>query len=246
MNPDPIVALISSWKEGRLIQGTIRSVLPYCAKVLVYDGATQQGETPGEKTDIGIYLGQVVVKEGFWKIEHEKRTEMLHQAKRLMQRKPFWILTIDADEILIWGEYLEDWLGVLRPGYPQTGENVVPIKRTEAAWTLNGGFVSDISPSRLIHSSMVAEYMVSCWKIKTPDGKIFDAGHYRAERMPMYGEPHIHHRSYLRRFERAQIRSSKGEEKEFLEKQGLDKLAKELPDLQNLERLLEDEHFRAD
>lgn len=216
---DPVIALISSYKEGSLIQGTIRSIFDVPSiEVLVYDGTTRGKEIPGEETDLGVWKNYVTFHKGSWYSEHQKRNAMLKRA-RLMYPDPFWIMTIDADEILVWGEYLIDWLNVLKPGYPDSQENAVPIKRTEASWTPTG-FLSDIAPSRLIHSSMVKEYLISCLKIKTPDDNVFFATHRQAERMPMYGEPHIHHRSYLRRNQRADVREST-EEKKLLEEQGI-------------------------
>lgn len=210
------VALISSYKEGRLIQGTIHSLVAAGVfDIVIFDGPTKPGAVVnGDKTDIGRWNHRagIVYEESTWPNEHTKRTAMLQRAREVYPLPEFWILTIDADEILVWGEYLTDWLNVLRP---EKGEVVVPLKRTEAQWT-ETGFLSDVAPSRLIHSSIVKEYLVSCWKILTPKDEVFFAGHYRAPKMPMYGEPHIHHRSYLRRIERAVMRESRTEEYDYV------------------------------
>lgn len=225
-----VVCLISSYREGKLIRGTVYSALIAAYDVIVFDGKTKPGaEIRGEETNLGYHehSARVKVVREDWPNEHTKRTAMLNMAREIHPLKDFWILTLDADEILVWGEYLMDWLNVLQPGYPEPGENVVPIKRTEAAWT-DTGFLSDVAPSRLIHSSMVKEYLVSCWRILTPDDKVFEAGHYRAPRQPMYGEPHIHHRPYLRRIERAAYREHKSEEWEHT--RAMRELMEHLPD----------------
>lgn len=257
---DPIVALISSYKEGTLIQGTIRSVLA-CnpALILVNDSPTKDvkvtwNEVNAEDTDTGFrWLTKPTTEPDFAPLylhatqfdleqpssfpsESVKRSYMLAKARRRIEGD-FWILTIDADEILIWGEYLQDWLNILQPGYPDSIENIVPLKRTEAAWRETGGFATDIAPSRLVHSSLVERYLVSCWQVQTPDGKTVALSHSPAERMPMYGEPHIHHRSYLRRHERAAIRAHEGEERQH--SQHLSDLSNLLPSASEIERLLD-------
>lgn len=219
---DPIVVLISSYKEGRLIQGAIRSALTCDPEmVLIFDGMTEQGEIPGDETDIGQSWNsnQVIFRSHRdFPSESKKRTAMLHMAQDFLEGD-FWILTLDADEALVFGEFLPDWIGVLEPGYPESGENVVPIKRTEAAWTPERGIHADIAPSRLIHSSIVKRWKVSTLVVQTPDNREVILSHVPAERMPLHGEPHILHRSFLRRNERAAIRAHKGEEAEWREQQ---------------------------
>lgn len=236
---EPIAVLISAYDEGSLINGAIRSSRDCSpAEIIVFEGPTHSELNPirGENP-----IGCTTYRESVWESEHEKRTAMLKRARDLI-RDDFWILTLDADEILVWGQHLRDWLGQLRPGYPG-GENVVPIRRTEAGWNPDGGgFYTDVAPSRLIHSSMVDEYLVSCWRIRTPDDLIFEAGHYRAERMPCYGEPHIHHRHYLRRPDRQPLRESKGEEYEYT--QAIRELGEVIPSPEDIIEVFrpEDDH----
>lgn len=215
---DPIIALISTYKEGKLPQGAIRSVISIAQDIVVFEGPTEGYEVEGDKTDLGRFR-RFLRSNTSWPDEHTKRTAMLNDTRKLIMRgKPFWALVIDGDEILIWGEYLQDWLNVLEPGYPHSEENLVPIKRTEAAWKAYAdgavGPYADIAPSRLYHSSFVAEYRVGAWGITTTDGKEGYLDHRESERPPVYGEPHIHHRPYLRRHERASLRLSayEGEE----------------------------------
>ena len=220
-NCDPIIALISSYKEGSLIQGTIRSIYDVAMKIIIFDGKHQEEDIEGPATNLGIYHNaeRVYFLHGEWDSETDKRNAMLECAKSrfAIADSGFWILTIDADEILVWGEYLPDWLEALNPGYPGD-ENIVPIKRTEMqlhpttknVWT-------DLAPSRLVHSSMIKEYLVGCWKIKTPDDLEGFLNHVSPAPMPAVpGEPQIHHRAYLRRNARSKHRSSQGEEAKWI------------------------------
>lgn len=223
---DPIVALIATCKEGQLVQGAIRSALACCSEVFVYEGLTEPAEVSGDDTDVGKWYPFVNWYEDEWAAESAKRSEMLAAAKLHMQGD-FWILTLDADELLVWGENLPDWTGQLNPGYfgkgkgtGTTGENVVPLLRTEARWD-SGLVYADVAPSRLVHSSLVDRYLVSCWQAVTPDQQTVVFDHYKSERQPFPGEPHIHHRAYLRRGERKLQRLSKGEEQRWLDERGL-------------------------
>jgi hypothetical protein len=214
---DPVVALISSFREGELIQGAIRSANVCADRVMVWEGSTNAKSSPtaGEKTRVGKEsVNNFHV--GIWRDEAAKRNAMLRDAKAFM-RKPFWILTIDADEILVWPEYVTDWLNALRPGYPRSDENVVPLKITVPGWdeeTKNGP-ATYIQPSRLVHSSLVERYTNGLVLAETPDGAKLDFSAYRSETPPVFGEPHIHHRYYLRRPERAALRGYALEQSEL-------------------------------
>jgi hypothetical protein len=221
---DPIVCLISSFREGELIQGAIRSVLPCADTIIVWEGATnaKASSGAGEKTALGkMQLDVKDFRSGIWGNEAQKRNAMLQRARELTP-VPFWILTVDADEILVWAEYLTDWLNALRPGYPKSDQNVVPLKITVPGWDeeTKHGPVTYIQPSRLVHSSLVKEYTNGLVLAETPDGSKLDFSAYRSETPPLFGEPHIHHRYYLRRPDRAAIRGFDLEKAE-LKKSGI-------------------------
>lgn len=208
---DPVVCLISCYREGELIQGAIRSAKPCADRIMVWEGSTNAKVSPtaGEKTRLGpMQLEVDELYSGTWKDEAAKRNAMLDRARGWMKGRPFWILTLDADEILLWSEYLGDWLNALRPGYPRSDQNVVPMKITVPGWddeTKNGP-ATYIQPSRLVHSSLVKEYTNGLVLAVTPDGAKLDFSAYRSETPPVLGEPHIHHRYYLRRPDRAAMR----------------------------------------
>lgn len=214
---DPIVCLISSYREGELIQGALRSVFAVGCPVVWFEGATSVTKPGGPKTDIGMWgLPVCSSRRGEWPDEASKRNAMLDVAREVVGGNPFWILTVDADEILLWGEYLSDWLNALQPGYPN-GENVVPMKLTVPATDelTHNGPITWIQPSRLIHSCIIDHYVTGLAVAETPDGKeaVFNAE--RSYTPPCFGEPHIHHRYYLRRGERGKLRGANLEAKEL-------------------------------
>ena len=230
----PIATLISSYKEGSLIQGAIRSVQCLDNPIFVGDGRHSKDELLGDDTDITELLGSknlFIVSGEKWDSETEKRNWHLNWVRNWFDErriKSFWILTLDADEILVWGEYLQDWLNALNPyadgNYTQ--ECIVPLKRTEAEWNKKAGrFVTDTAPSRCIHSSVIDRYLVGTLRFATPDNKEVSLHHYPSKNPVMYGEPHIHHRHYLRRFGREMVRASNQEEKEWRDRQVTSQIA---------------------
>lgn len=252
MSIDPIIALIPTYKEGTLVQGAIRSVAGICSEVIVFEGSTDP-DVPieGDKTDFGEYEPDFFI-DGMWNSEAEKRNEMLAFTRLLYSN--FWILNIDADELLVWGEQLPDLLSVLRPGI-DSQENIPSFKRTEGVFVplppfpplrnskeswkqyrldmlahvrdwahRQPGQFTDYAPSRLYHSSLIEEYLVSSWRIRDRNGNEIALTHGVCENPPVYGEPHLHHRPYLRRGERTGYRASfQGDEAKYMEEHGIEK-----------------------
>lgn len=226
VNTDPIICLMSTYREGLLPRGAIRSALKATPHVVVFEGLTEIGsEIPeSEPTNLGPYKRYLKFT-GQWNSETAKRTAMLDYARNKFG-KSFWVLLLDADELLVWGEYLPDWLSVLNPKDPK--EVVVPIKVTEAAYRKDpetkeetDRFWTDIGPSHLYHSSLIKRYAVGAWQFETWDGQIVKLDRLPAAREPMQGEPHILHRSFLRRGERRFFRANQHEEQRWLDNRGL-------------------------
>lgn len=115
-----IVALISTYLEGRTVQHAIRSALTACDRVIVVEGQAgpalpDAGKVP--PTDLGDYAGLRGLKDfspgvsyhaGRWGSDAEKRTAMLEHVRKL--EPPVWVLWLDGDEVLVNGEYLRDWV----------------------------------------------------------------------------------------------------------------------------------------
>jgi hypothetical protein len=106
-----IVALISTYLEGRQAQHAVRSALAACDRVIVVEGQAgpalpDAGKVP--PTDLGGYSRRVNYHAGRWRSDAEKRTAMLEHIRHL--QAPVWVLWLDGDEMLVNGEYLRDWV----------------------------------------------------------------------------------------------------------------------------------------
>jgi hypothetical protein len=239
MNDHPIVCMISSYKEGTLVQSTIKSAMGVALVTFVSEGLTEPEGIEGPATDLGIYrdhpLADIRYHVGVWESETAKRNSMLQEARRYFNGSDdFWILTLDADEILVWGEYLHDYVSVLNPGR-KSAENIPSFKLCQPVWIpvdewkedkyqgRQPGWWTDTATSHLFHASLIKRYLVGAWQIETHDGLVAFLDAKPAPNLPMYGEPHIQHRPFLRRGDRATLRSSDGEEKRWLEERGLQK-----------------------
>lgn len=240
MNRDPIYAMVSTYQEGPYWEGCIRSLIGAVDHIFILEGSCvpKKKELHGEPTNIGIYQHSdgITVGIGRYPNEAAKRNALVGMA-RATGRNPFWILTIDADEILVWGEYLRDWLYILDPSQ---GQCMVPLKRTEALWndlyivdkelnafgltydgkTIWGHYQTYIAPSRCIHSSILDKYIVGTYIYKNMDGVECSLGHELVPQFPMPGEPHILHRPYYRVGERGNLRLRVEDEHRYLKKLG--------------------------
>lgn len=245
-----IIANIATYQEGEYVHGAIRSVLGICDYVVIAEGCCVENELSGTPTDFSRYRAEspLFIFNHRWYSEAQKRTAMVETARLIADGKDFWYLTVDADEILVWGEYLPDWLGSLQPGFPESNENIVPLKRTEAFWNdlyaiyakrdqrgklkgyrcditdgVNpwGHYQTYTAPSRLIHSSLIDEYVIGTYIIRRPDGTEQPLGHELCPQFPMPGEPHILHRPFYRRGERATLRLRVEDEHRYLTEKGL-------------------------
>jgi hypothetical protein len=147
---------------------------------------------------------------------------MLAKAKQVWQG-PLWVLWLDGDELLLWGEQLHDWLTrVLHDDDPANPVGGWPFALVEL-----DGSVS-ICMGKLVRADLIRRYLVSSsyiemvdgsrrtvgnvcyWTVK--DGPMFE--HWRA-RPPLQGEPHLLHRSILRSGSRSVERQGVAEERSF-------------------------------
>ena len=110
-----LLGLVSTYLDGNLAYHAVKSALVCCDQVLVLEGPCGdplQAEVPA------TYLGEladdpcVTVQTGRWRTDAKKRTAMVEWAHRHASG-PTWGLWLDADEYLVNGEFLPDWLQYL-------------------------------------------------------------------------------------------------------------------------------------
>lgn len=204
------IGMIPTYREGKLARDAINSILPICHTVLVYEGRSGGAIDGGFDTDLSAFKKnpRVIVKHGEWESESSKRNAMLAFTRRYPA--PVWGIFLDADEIILWPEYLESYIEYCDAQAPEGQINVAcPILRIEEdgkAQTLK----------RIIRLDMLEEHILasSQWKFKTSELAVtFPAE--PSDRQPFMGEPHVLHRAFLRPPDRKQFRLSDVESSDF-------------------------------
>lgn len=228
-----IIGLISSYLEGRLLEGAMRSLDRVgLDDFLVYEGPA--GEPLNvNNSDLASTFARDVVhvsKCGRWRTDARKRNEMVQEAKHRAAsiREPLWGVWLDGDEILVNGEYLRDQLQAVTWA-DEDGETIHwPIRLIEADGSIS------IVVNRLVRLDLVQSVDISAsvitnvhgveeaWGNKQEDARIWlemwmggiDRGKMVAW-PPLPCEPHIFHRSHLRHPERRGLRLHKQEDSEL-------------------------------
>lgn len=205
-----VVGLVSSFREGRMLQAAIRSLAALDA-VLVAEGPVEGNPPIGPESDLSGRSNQFYVTNGEWETDAAKRTDLLRAAKGKWPGE-LWGLWLDGDEILLWGEYLHDWLWrVNQQGDPDNPVGGWPFHLVEldgsVALCLGKLVRLDLIKSYDVSSSLVTMINgtqltlgnVECWNpidgptLRNEDGR----PNWRA-RPPLQGEPHLQHRPILR------------------------------------------------
>lgn len=215
-----IVGLISSYLEGRLLEGAMRSLDRVgLDDFLVYEGPA--GEPLNvNNPDLLSELARDVVhvsKGGRWRTDARKRNEMVQEAKhraRDIGREPLWGVWLDGDEILVNGEYLRDQLQAVvwndeHEGGEPTIRQPLWVVEADGSMALTGSRVVrldliqtiDISVSVVTNTNGIEE----AWGNTNPDARLWTEMWMTAVesgRMvawpPIPCQPHIYHRSNLR------------------------------------------------
>lgn len=205
-----IVGMIPTYKEGLLARDAIHSILPICKTVVVFEGPITGASSDGLETDLSAFRKnqKVIVKHGEWKNEAAKRNAMLSLTRRFP--KPTWGIFLDADEILLWAEYLETYIEYCDSQAAEGHINVAcPILRVEL-----DGSVHELK--RLIRLDMLETHILasSQWKFFSSDIAVTFPSQ-KVERQPFQGEPHVLHRAFLRPKKRGQFRLSEIETDDF-------------------------------
>jgi hypothetical protein len=202
--------------------------------VLVCEGPVEGNEPTGPASELPggkEWQNRLTMIEGAWETDAAKRTAMVEwcRARRWLAGHEVWGLWLDGDEILLWGEYLHDWL--YRVSQQGSSENPVggwPLPLVE----LDGSTV--LCMGKLLRVDLVARYLVSSSFVELVNGDTRTVGnvvywdpvtgpqhfaegkpHWRA-RPPLQGEPHLQHRPILRSRSRAVERQHVAEERNYL------------------------------
>lgn len=219
-----VVGLVSSFCEGPMLRTAVRS-LAALDHILVFDGPVERNPPSGPRSETGGLGKGAVVVEGEWATDAAKRTAMVEWAKARLNPTggPLWGLWLDGDEILLWGEYLHDWLWRVS----QQGDDDNPV----AGWPLPlvelDGAVS-MCMGKLLRIDLVERYLVSSSYIELVGGTRRTVGNvfywtpkdgplvenWRA-RPPLQGEPHLQHRPILRSKLRDVERQNEAEARNF-------------------------------
>lgn len=219
-----VVGLVSSYREGPLLASAMRSLAPLDG-VVVCEGPIAGSEGDGPESERGpLPLGSIAF-EGVFPDDAAKRTAILERAKRQWQG-PTWGLWLDGDELLLWGEYLHDWLWRVEQEEGEVAGFPFPLVE------LDGSVV--ICMGKLVRIDRVKRYLVSSSYIELVNGSRRTVGnvaywnpvdgplqflpdgrpHWRA-RPPLQGEPHLLHRSLLRARGRTVERQGVAEERSY-------------------------------
>lgn len=209
-----IVGMVPSYREGILTRDAVISLLPVCDIVLVFEGPIEGAPNTGIDTDFkSLRRGmesRIILKNGRWASEVQKRNAMLEHTRRY--KPPVWGIFLDSDEVLIWGEYIESYIEHCDSQAPEGQVNIAcPILRVE-----EDGSTQKLT--RIIRLDMLERHLLasSQWKFFTSDIAItFPAEPF--DREPFQGEPHVLHRPYLRPRSRQNFRLSDIESEDFRE-----------------------------
>lgn len=244
-----IVGLVTSWREGNLAAGAARSLRPACDMVLVLDAPLAGVDVDGPATNWApvVREGRVLVRADGNAMAREsdaaKRTELVQWAqtvhRRRAAREPLWLVWCDADELLLWGEWLPDYIERAGEEVTRNGAGGFPLRHVEADGSVH------YSWGRVIDGLQVRQYLHSGYQVELTSGMVValpltplctaggiplapEAGIPADEqerdrwlgvnRPPLQGEPHIVHRHALRSGRRSAVRGG-ALEQEWFERQ---------------------------
>lgn len=231
----PVVGLMPTFQEGELGIQAARSLAPACEVIFIAEGPINYA--PGEPGKWPS-LKKTHVEYGAWGTDATKRTALVDRAKAWASGRPFWILWLDGDEILLWGEHLRLWIARAEAEPWEGGDLKVtggfPLRLVE----LDGTTVQ--SMGRILRGDLVDHYLHSAVEVKligressmalpnVPNwspgytdetGRAFPAEDETAYcRRPLQGEPHILHLSALRDPARQAERQSAAEVRGYKER----------------------------
>lgn len=225
-----IVALISFYQENdEMLTSAIESA-SMLDDVLVFEGTTKGMKNEIDYKQVNLSLRnrrRFMLYRGYWKSDADKRTEMLKEAQALWEDDNVWALWLDADEILLFGEYLKDHC---HRADEETATGGTTIRIVEYDGSVAKCF------GKLIKVDAIRRYILSSYEVELSNGMtvampnvpICSAGGIpigeikdrddpilALNRPPLIGEPHLLHRHGLRSPEREAPRLHDEEAKDF-------------------------------
>lgn len=226
-----IVGLVSCYQDGRLAEDAIRSLLPCCQNVFVFDGPIGEPEPSylHSNTDWKALdkTGRMFRHIGQWASDAEKRTGLLAKSRRFPG--PLWGIVLDSDELLVNGEQIP----ALIQYHEQQAENAerepfrIPLR------LMDGDGTASVMTGRILRLDLIERYLISSYHVKLtngaevslangvlvpagePDKTALDVTTGLQMRRPLQGEPHILHRAFLRPPQRTAERQSVAEGSAF-------------------------------
>lgn len=242
--PSPmIVGLMSTYREGTLAMGALRSLLPAVDAVFILDGHVEgvqpsnDNATPTEQMQAlapdKVHVHTRIPKGAPWRDDADKRNAALRWAK---QEGAEWAVWLDGDEVLLWGEYLRDMTALADE---TTGAGGFPLRIVELDGSVAYSYGRVFRPRQIrkfligssqaeLHNGVVVGLpnMPICGAGGIPvhpDG-VWQPGQMTPEeqgawlaraRPPVAGEPHVLHRAALRLRSRGMERQHVAEGRAF-------------------------------
>lgn len=202
-----IVGLCSTWKEGKLGEAAVRSLLTACNRVVVADGPIGEASCDVPDTDWRELqkTGKVLIHRGAWFTDAAKRTSMLNAAK--LSGPVRWGVILDGDELLVDGSCLPEYFDALNPDALGFSLHLMELDGSCA-----------YIPNRVLRLDEIKQWTLSSYSFELQTGVVVQRGNIpilqagepdtaewidtgdgiRQRRRPLAGEPHILHRSVLR------------------------------------------------
>lgn len=179
-----LYGLMSTYREGGLAIESVRSIEPYVDELIVFEGpagAVDDAVLEAPPTDRSIQT----VYSGSWPTDAAKRTDMIKHARRRAgvggsASEPLWCLWLDADEILVNGHLLRDFLQrvvwederlgrtILDPGNGPAFS--VPLTQVEHDGSLGRVL------SRCVRGDLIRRYVVSSHVLELVTGQTVQHG----------------------------------------------------------------------
>ncbi len=231
-----IVGLVSTYREGRLAEDAVRSLLSCCQHVIVADGPIGDNPPAGVETDWKVFRkDQRVAVHDFasftsgksWLTDADKRTWLLEKTRRYPA--PVWGIILDGDELLLYGEQIP----ALIEHHEQEARANEGTSLGATMRIVEGDGTCGVITARILRLDLIERWLISSYhlllkngqEVSKPNGYFLKAGEPDTDRIetttgmqirrPLQGEPHILHRSFLRPPQRSAERQSAAEATAF-------------------------------